>query len=73
MVGLEAAEQVEPGARRVQIDVRDQQIEGVVPDLHQRGLGVLHRHELPVRRLEQLLQEYAGVRVVVDHEDSRHG
>jgi len=28
---------------------------------------------LAIRRLEQLLEERAGVRVVVDYEDSRHG
>src|SRR5206468_9143264 len=48
------------------------QIERIVADLHQGGLGVLYRHELAVRGLEQLLEESAGFRIVVDDEDSRH-
>ena len=37
LFGLEPAQQVEARARRVQVDVRDQQIERVVADLRQRA------------------------------------
>ena len=73
LFGLEPAQQVDPRVRRIQVDVRDQQIERVVADLRERRLGILHRHELPVRGFEQLLEERAGFRVVVDQEDARHG
>ena len=73
LVRLEPAQQVEAGPRRIQVDIRDQQIEGIRPDLHQGAVGILHRHELPVRRLEQFLEELARRRVVVDYKDSGHG
>jgi len=49
------------------------QIERLVADSRQRRVGSLNRHELAVRRLEQLLDEGARVRIVVDHQDARHG
>ena len=69
----ERAQQVDPGMRRIQIDVRDQQVERVVTDLRQGCVRVLHRHELAIGGFEQLLEEPAGFRVVVDQEDARHG
>jgi len=73
MVCFEPTEQVEPGTRRIQVDVRNQQVEQIMTDLHQGAVGVLYQHELAVRSLEQFFEEGACVCVVVDHQDARHG
>jgi len=72
MIGSEPAQEIDPRARRIQVDIRDQQVERIVVNLHQGGIGILHRHELPIRGFEELLEELARFGVVVDQEDARH-
>jgi hypothetical protein len=44
-----------------------------VTNLQQSHFGVLYRHELAIRRLEQFFEEGAGVDVVVYEKDAWHG
>ena len=70
---LEPAQQIEPRSRRIQVDVGDQQVERLMADPAQRGVRVLFRDELPPRRLQELLEEPAGLGVIVHDKNSRHG
>ena len=73
LVAPEPPQEIDPGPPRVEVDIRDQQIERLVADSRQRRVGFLNRDELPVRTFEQLFEKPARVRIVVDQQDARHG
>ena len=72
LFGAEAAQQIETRAGRIQVDVRHQQVERIAADAGQRLVGILKRDELSIGRFQQLLEEPAGLRVVVDQKNARH-
>src|SRR5262245_35791171 len=70
---LEAPKQIETGVSAVEIDVRNQQIERLMVDPGECRARILRRHELPIRRLEELLEKPAGRRVVIHNENASQG
>jgi hypothetical protein len=70
---LEGAQEVEAGEVRVQVDVGEHDVEAHALGEGERVLGRVRARDLASVAAEELLHEAAGLAVVVDDEDPRHG
>ena len=72
ILGLERPQQVEAGLRRVEVDVRDHEIDALLPQQAQRARRILLGDNPAIVGGNELGDETTGLAIVVDDQDGVH-